>query len=111
MNIPFLPSAFFTSKRFLLTLSMLLSTLILVEIVMPYYAVAKLYVDPAHVDNPYAGAQGYINPDWVAEVQKAATTKGGALGAQMMQVANYSTAIWLDRIAAVTGGPGIKRSL
>ncbi|GCE21411.1 glucanase [Dictyobacter kobayashii] len=64
-----------------------------------------------HVDNPYAGAQGYINPDWASEVTTAATAKGGTLGAQMAKVANNSTAVWLDRIAAVTGGTGVTRTL
>jgi cellulose 1,4-beta-cellobiosidase len=64
-----------------------------------------------HVDNPYAGAKGYINPDYAAEVTTAATAKGGTLGAQMAKVANNSTAVWLDRIAAVTGGAGVTRTL
>ncbi|MEQ0565359.1 glycoside hydrolase family 6 protein, partial [Amycolatopsis sp. NEAU-NG30] len=57
----------------------------------------------AHVDNPYAGAKGYVNPDWSAEVTAAAAAKGGTLGAQMAKVANTSTAVWLDRIAAIAG--------
>ncbi|GLV60583.1 glucanase [Dictyobacter sp. S3.2.2.5] len=64
-----------------------------------------------HVDNPYAGAKGYINPDWANEVTTAANTKGGTLGTQMTKVANNSTAVWLDRIAAVTGGTGVTRTL
>ncbi|NRQ37448.1 cellobiohydrolase [Nonomuraea sp. NN258] len=49
---------------------------------------------PGHVDNPYAGATGYVNPDWSA---KAAAEPGGAA------VANVSTAVWMDRIAAIAG--------
>jgi cellulose 1,4-beta-cellobiosidase len=64
-----------------------------------------------HVDNPYAGATGYINPDYAAEVQAAASAKGGSLGTSMAKVANYPTAVWLDRIAAVTGGTGVTRTL
>ncbi|GAA4190464.1 hypothetical protein GCM10022252_28800 [Streptosporangium oxazolinicum] len=47
-----------------------------------------------HVDNPYAGADGYVNPDWSA---KAAAEPGGSA------VANISTGVWLDRIAAIAG--------
>lgn len=64
-----------------------------------------------HVDNPYAGADGYINPDYASEVTAAANAKGGTFGTQMAKVANYPTAVWLDRIAAVTGGAGVTRTL
>ena len=60
-----------------------------------------------HVANPYVGAVGYVNPDWSAEVKSAATAKGGTLGEQMSQVANNSTAVWMDRIAAITAGRGL----
>nr|BBH87660.1 glucanase [Thermosporothrix sp. COM3] len=63
------------------------------------------------VDNPYLGAVGYINPDYAAEVRDAASKVGGTLGQQMAKVANYPTAVWLDRIAAITGGPGVTRTL
>ena len=56
-----------------------------------------------HVENPYAGAKGYVNPDWSGQVSAAAAAKGGTLGAQMAKVANTSTAVWLDRIAAIAG--------
>jgi cellulose 1,4-beta-cellobiosidase len=64
-----------------------------------------------HVVNPYAGAQGYVNPDWAAEVTAGASATGGTLGQQEAKVAQYSTAVWLDRIAAVSGGPGVTRTL
>ena len=64
-----------------------------------------------HVANPYVGAQGYINPDWAAEVTAGAASVGGTLGAQEAQVAQYSTAVWLDSMAAVTGGTGYSTSL
>jgi cellulose 1,4-beta-cellobiosidase len=68
--------------------------------------------DPGgHVPNPYAGATGYINPDYAAQVQASATAAGGTLGQQMARVANFPTAVWLDRIAAVTGGSGVTRTL
>lgn len=42
--------------------------------------------------NPYAGAQAYVNPEWRAHVL---AEPGGAA------IANTSTAIWLDNIAAI----------
>ncbi|WP_206184716.1 glycoside hydrolase family 6 protein [Thermoactinospora rubra] len=50
-----------------------------------------------HVENPYAGATGYVNPLWSA---RAAAEPGGAA------VANTSTAVWMDRIAAIAGPSG-----
>ncbi|WP_433362838.1 glycoside hydrolase family 6 protein [Streptosporangium sp. CA-115845] len=47
-----------------------------------------------HVDNPYTDATGYVNPDWSA---KAAAEPGGNA------VANISTGVWMDRIAAIAG--------
>lgn len=51
----------------------------------------------SRVDNPYAGAKVYVNPEWSAH---AAAEPGGS------KVANQPTGIWLDRIAAVTGANG-----
>ncbi|MFO7683249.1 MAG: glycoside hydrolase family 6 protein [Chloroflexota bacterium] len=47
-----------------------------------------------HVDNPYVGAIQYVNPEWSA---KAAAEPGGGA------VADISTGVWLDRIAAIEG--------
>ncbi len=58
---------------------------------------------PPLVDNPFAGAQGYVNPDWSAQ---AAAEPGGT------RVSNVPTGIWMDRVAAIgdpngdTGGNG-----
>ncbi len=52
---------------------------------------------PAHVDNPFAGAAGYVNPEWSA---KAAGEPGGT------RVSNQPTGVWLDRIAAIAGTTG-----
>lgn len=49
------------------------------------------------VDNPYAGAKVYVNPEWSAH---AAAEPGGA------KVASQPTGIWLDRIAAIAGANG-----
>jgi cellulose 1,4-beta-cellobiosidase len=46
------------------------------------------------VDNPYAGARGYVNPEWKA---KAESVSGGS------RISNNPTAVWLDRIAAIEG--------
>jgi cellulose 1,4-beta-cellobiosidase len=46
------------------------------------------------VDNPYAGATGYVNPEWRA---RANAEPGGS------RVSNTSTGVWLDRIAAIAG--------
>jgi cellulose 1,4-beta-cellobiosidase len=54
-----------------------------------------------HVDNPFAGATWYVNPDWSAD----ATAGGGAA------IANYNTAVWMDRIAAITAGRGLQGHL
>ncbi|MFD5715842.1 glycoside hydrolase family 6 protein [Streptomyces pharetrae] len=56
-------------------------------------------------DNPYAGAKGYVNPEWSA---KAAAEPGGS------RIANQPTGVWLDRIAAingVNGGMGLRAHL
>jgi cellulose 1,4-beta-cellobiosidase len=56
------------------------------------------------VDNPFTGATAYLNPDYTAVVAQEATAAGGTLATRMRAVANNPTAVWLDRIAAVTGG-------
>ncbi|MER6790124.1 glycoside hydrolase family 6 protein [Streptomyces sp. NPDC000658] len=49
------------------------------------------------VDNPYAGAKVYVNPEWAAH---AAAEPGGS------RVSNQPTGVWLDRIAAINGANG-----
>jgi cellulose 1,4-beta-cellobiosidase len=49
------------------------------------------------VDNPYAGARAYVNPEWSA---RAAAEPGGAA------VAGQPTAVWLNSIADVHGTNG-----
>jgi cellulose 1,4-beta-cellobiosidase len=62
--------------------------------------------DPSgRVDNPYAGAKVYVNPEWSA---KAAAETGGS------RVSSQPTGVWLDRIAAingVSGGMGLRAHL
>ncbi|WP_198168476.1 glycoside hydrolase family 6 protein [Herbidospora yilanensis] len=69
---------------------------------------------PGRVDNPYLGARGYLNPDYVAQVDAAATATGGEVGAAMRKVAFQPTALWLDSVASigsVRGGLGLRQHL
>jgi cellulose 1,4-beta-cellobiosidase len=50
-----------------------------------------------HVDNPYAGARAYVNPDWAA---KANAESGGS------RISNQPTGVWLDSIAAIAAPAG-----
>jgi cellulose 1,4-beta-cellobiosidase len=52
---------------------------------------------PGKVDNPYAGAKGYVNPEWKA---KAESVSGGN------RISSNPTAVWIDRIAAINGTSG-----
>jgi cellulase/cellobiase CelA1 len=63
------------------------------------------------VGNPYAGARGYVNPEYAANVRASADQEGGTVGDRIRQLASLPTAVWLDRIAAVTGGPGVTMTL
>jgi len=71
-----------------------------------FAAVTPAPAAPApRVDNPYSGAQVYVNPEWSA---KAAAEPGGS------RIANQPTGVWLDRIAAiegVNGGMGLRDHL
>ncbi|MFV0131996.1 glycoside hydrolase family 6 protein [Streptomyces sp. HMX87] len=59
----------------------------------------------AHVDNPFAGASFYVNPDYARLVDGSiAKTTDATLKARMEKVKSYPTAVWLDRIAAIHGG-------
>lgn len=64
-----------------------------------------------HVDNPFAGAVGYVNPDRADVINAFANQTGGDLGQRMAEVADIPTAIWLDRIAAITEGTGLRGNL
>ncbi len=48
-------------------------------------------------DNPYQGAEVYVNPEWSAN---AAAEAGGS------RIADQPTGVWLDRIAAIEGANG-----
>ncbi len=49
-----------------------------------------------HVDNPFEGITGYVNPEWQA---KANGEPGGN------RISDTPTAVWLDRIASIAGTP------
>ncbi|WP_344056757.1 glycoside hydrolase family 6 protein, partial [Sphaerisporangium rubeum] len=63
------------------------------------------------VDNPFAGVAGYVNQDWTANVESSAVAAGGSAADSMRRLKSVSTAVWLDSIAKVTGGPGVTRGL
>ena len=56
-----------------------------------------------HVANPFVGATQYLSPDYTAEVTAQANADGGTLGTAEAKVATYPTAVWMDKIAAITG--------
>ena len=64
------------------------------------------FAQVTHVTNPYVGATVYVSPDYAAEVNTAIATEpaGSTLANQMSVVATYPTFVWLDRIAAISGG-------
>jgi cellulose 1,4-beta-cellobiosidase len=55
-------------------------------------------VDSAH--NPFTGAQLYVNPDYVAEVQSS-VSMDAADASLLTKMEHFSTAIWLDTLAKV----------
>ena len=60
-------------------------------------------VDPSvRVDNPFRDAEFYIDPVWS---EKAAGEAGGEA------IAGYNTAVWMDRIGAITDGLGLRGHL
>ena len=62
---------------------------------------------PVKVDNPFNAATGYVNPDWQGRVNAQASTTPEPVAGQMRAIAGQPTAIWLDRIAAITAGRGL----
>jgi len=62
----------------------------------------------ARVDNPYAGALGYVNEDWSQEVLSAAASETGALKTAMEKVSQQATFVWMDRIGAIAGSASAK---
>ena len=58
-----------------------------------------------HVQNPFVGAVGYVNPDYAALVNAQAATVSEPLASQMQMVAEIPSAVWMDRIGAIYGSP------
>ncbi|WP_207796289.1 glycoside hydrolase family 6 protein, partial [Xanthomonas citri] len=59
----------------------------------------------SHVDNPFVGASGYVNPDYSKEVNSSIVkVKDVQLKAKMQVVKSYPTSVWLDSINAIYGG-------
>lgn len=66
------------------------------------------------VDNPFVGADQYVNSYWSANVTAAAAEVGGQLGEDMLAVADTPTSVWMDRTTAIAGnedGPGLRHHL
>src|SRR3954471_9460209 len=84
------------------TLTALLVALFMLVLIAP----SAFAQSVTHVTNPFAGATFYVNPDWTNEVNSASAAQpaGSALAKQMAVVGTYPTAVWLDRIAAISGG-------
>ena len=60
---------------------------------------------PGQSTNPFIGAVMYVNPDYTAEVTAASAMAKAADAPGMAQMGAQPTAVWLDRIAAIAGGP------
>jgi cellulose 1,4-beta-cellobiosidase len=58
------------------------------------------------VVNPFVGASQYLSPDYTGEVNAqvaADQSSNPTLAASEAKMAGYQTAVWMDRIAAITG--------
>lgn len=69
--------------------------------------------DPGErVENPYEGADVYVNEVWSQKVlDQAAETGDADLADAMEEVATYPTAVWMDRRGAITDGIGLEGHL
>ena len=62
-------------------------------------------------DNPFIGAKGYIDPDYVRNVETSMALTDPATREKMRVAANTPTAVWLDSIAAIDGSNGRRSTL
>ncbi|GAA1244145.1 hypothetical protein GCM10009665_38700 [Kitasatospora nipponensis] len=70
-------------------------------------ALATAATPEAHQDNPFAGATGYVNPLWKAQVEsEAAAQQDPAVAARMRTVEGQPTSVWMDSIGAIAGPAG-----
>ncbi|AXF77956.1 glycoside hydrolase family 6 protein [Erwinia tracheiphila] len=68
------------------------------------FCAASVYAEN-HVDNPFLGATGYLNRDYIKEVNSSiAKVSSASLKSKMETVKTYPTFVWLDRIDAIYGG-------
>lgn len=65
----------------------------------------------ASVDNPFVGAQGYIDPDYVRSINRSIALSDPATAEKMKVAAATPTAVWLDSIAAIDGSNGRRSTL
>lgn len=63
-------------------------------------------VSHSRVENPFAQASYYINPEYVSKVESSKQRVTGQLKEKVEKVKSFPTAVWLDTIAAVNGYQG-----
>ena len=68
-------------------------------------------VAQTRIDNPFLGAQGYIDPDYVSSVKSSIDQADPSIKESMQVAANTPTAVWLDSIAAIDGSNGRRSTL
>ena len=64
-------------------------------------------VPPSKVDNPYAGRDRLRQPDWQAQVNAEAQPPAAGGGQPDAHHREQPTAVWMDRIGAITAGRGL----
>lgn len=85
--------------------AVLTATALAAALLTPWSATAGTARAAEHVDNPFQGADAYVNPDYTSRVEQSADKEDDAdLAARMRSVGGQPTAVWLDRIAAIEGG-------
>jgi cellulose 1,4-beta-cellobiosidase len=80
----------------------------------PVVAVASSASAAERVDNPFVGADQYVNSYWASNVTQAAAEAGGELGEKMLTLTDTPTSVWMDRTSAIEGnvdGPGLRYHL
>ncbi len=63
-------------------------------------------IEHRRVDNPFAGARYFVNPHYRTAALQTKSYAPPELHAAIDRVANTATAVWLPRIAAITGDEG-----
>jgi cellulose 1,4-beta-cellobiosidase len=60
-------------------------------------------VDHVRVDNPFVGAQFYLSPEYLANVENSQANAPANLRGAFEVLKRQPTAVWLDRIATIAG--------